>query len=65
MRNELTRIRGLATDIVLTADDLEGDFDIDGVREMAEEIVETAGKLVNDIIEIERADILAEHVRCV
>jgi len=65
MRNELTRIRGLATDIVLTADDLEGDFDVDGVREMAEEIVETAGKLVKDIIEVERAEVLAEHVRCV
>ena len=65
MRNELAKIRGLATDIVLMADNYPQDFSVDGVREMAEEIVETAGKLVNDIIEIERADILAEHVRCV
>ena len=65
MRNELAKIRGLATDIVLMADNFETDFSINQVSEMAEEIVETAGKLVNDIIEIERADILAEHVRCV
>jgi hypothetical protein len=63
MRAELAKIRGLATDIVLMADNFETDFSINQVSEMAEEIVETAGKLVNDIIEIERADILAEHLR--
>lgn len=44
---------------------MEEDFNVDSVREMAEEIVETAGKLVKDIIEAERAEILAEHLRCV
>jgi hypothetical protein len=63
MRNELTRIRGLATDMVLMADNFPQDFSVDGVREMAEEIVETAGKLVKDIIEVERAEILAEQLR--
>jgi hypothetical protein len=65
MRNELARIRGLATDMVLMADNFPQEFSVDGVREMAEEIVETAGKLVKDIIEAERAEMLAEHVRCV
>ena len=63
MRNELARIRGLATDMVLMADNFPQDFSVDGVREMAEEIVETAGKLVKDIIEAERAEILAEQLR--
>jgi len=63
MRNELARIRGLATDIVLMADNFETDFSIKQVSEMAEEIAETAGKLVNDVIEVERADILAEQLR--
>jgi len=63
MRNELARIRGLATDIVLMADNFETDFSIHQVSEMAEEIAETAGKLVNDVIEVERADILAEQLR--
>jgi hypothetical protein len=65
MRNELTRIKGLATDIVLMADNFETDFSINQVSEMAEEIVETAGKLVKDIIEAERADILAGDLRCI
>jgi hypothetical protein len=60
MRNELTRIRSLATDIVLMADNFETDFSVKQVSEMAEEIAETAGKLVKDVIEVERADILAE-----
>jgi len=63
MRNELTRIRGLATDMVLMADNFPQDFSVDGVREMAEEIAETAGRLVKDIIEVERAEILAEQLR--
>ena len=46
MRNDLTRIRGLATDIVLMADNFETDFSIKQVSEMAEEIAETAGKLL-------------------
>jgi hypothetical protein len=62
-RNELARIRGLATDIVLTADNFEADFSIKQVSEMAEEIAETAGRLVNDFIEVERAEILAEQLR--
>jgi hypothetical protein len=65
MRNELAKIRGLATDIVLTADDLEGDFDVDGVREMAEEIMETSSRLIQRVAEAERAEVLAEHLRCV
>lgn len=65
MRNELAKIRGLATDIVLMADNFETDFSIKQVSEMAEEIVETASKLVNDIVAAERADILAGDLRCI
>ena len=60
MRNELTRIEDLATNIVLMTDNFETDFSIKQVSEIAGEIVETAGKLVNDVIEVERAELLAE-----
>jgi len=63
MRDELARIRSLATDIVLMADNFETDFSIKQVSEMAEEIAETSGKLVNEVIEVERAEILAEQLR--
>jgi len=65
MRNDLTRIRRLATDIVLMADNLPQVFSVDGVREIAEEIAVTAGRLVEDIIAVERAEILAEDLRCI
>ena len=65
MINELSRIRGLATDIVLMADNFETDFSIKHVSEMAEEITETAGKLINDIIAAEKTDIFAGNLRCI
>jgi hypothetical protein len=65
MRNELIRIRGLATDILLMADNFAAGFAVDALGEMAEEIVEMSSKLLKDVIEVERAEIMAEHVRCV
>jgi len=63
MRNELARIKGLATDIALMADDFPVGVVIDQLGEMAQEIVEVAGKLLKDAIEAERAEILAEQLR--
>jgi len=63
MRDELARIRGLATDIVLMADNYETDFSIKQVSEMAEEIVETSSRLFQNVLEAEKADILAEQLR--
>ena len=45
-RNELAKIRGLATDIVLMADDSSGSAVPNDVAEMAEEIMETASGLL-------------------
>jgi len=63
MRDELARIRSLATDIVLMADNSSADFAIDRVEEMAEEIVETSSRLFKNVLEAEKADILAEQLR--
>jgi len=63
MRDELARIRGLATDIVLMADNYETDFSIKQVSEMAEEIVETSSRLFQNVLEAEKADILAEQLK--
>jgi len=65
MRDELARIRSLATDILLMSENSPADFAIDEVTEMAEEIAETSSRLFQDVLEAERAEILAEHVRCV
>jgi hypothetical protein len=65
MRNELAKIRGLATEIVLMADDFGAEVAIEEVAEMAEEIMETSSRLIQRVAEAERAEVLAEHVRCV
>jgi len=63
MRDELARIRSLATDILLMADNSPADFAIDLVEEMAEEIAETSSRLFRDVLEAEKAEILAEQLR--
>jgi hypothetical protein len=58
-RNELVKIRGLATDIVLMADDSSVGVVPKKVAQMAEEIMETAHALLNGRVETKGAEILA------
>jgi len=58
-RNELVRIRSLATDIVLMADDSSAGVVPDEVAEIAEEIMETASGLLNGRAQAKGAEILA------
>jgi hypothetical protein len=58
-RNELVKIRGLATDILLMADDSSVGVVPKGVTQIAEEIMDTARALLNGRAEVKQAGILA------
>jgi len=65
MRDELAKIRGLATEIVLIADDFAADFPVKQVAEMVEEIMETSSRLIQDAVQAERAEATVDHLGAV
>jgi hypothetical protein len=65
MRNELAKIRGLATEIVLIADDFGAEFPVKEVAEMAEEIMETSRRLIQDVVQAETAEAMVDHLGAV
>jgi len=65
MRDELAKIRGLATEIVLIADDFAADFPVKQVAEMAEEIMYTSRKLLQDMAQAETAEATVDHLGAV
>jgi hypothetical protein len=65
MRDELAKIRGLATEIVLIADDFAAEFPVKEVAEMAEQIMETSRRLIQDALQAERAEATVDHLRAI